>query len=246
MIRIVVFDWNGTLTRDRFEIGFFSGLLGALLRDNPLDWSLWSRTIAINRKVRDVFKNHRAESLQDEIVGIVPRINDILESHLTETTLEKYMARSRRARRRQLDMVMLASFKSLREELGVKMGIISSGCRLNIERSLSDCGVHLDFIEANELQRQKGQRGYRYNLVVLGNKGDVLKRSVESIGEDLSNVAYVGDDIQDIPCFQIAGYPILSPWASRDARSTIAAGVNVHAPSTSLELVHTIKQGCRI
>lgn len=90
---------------------------------------------------------------------------------------------------------------------GLVLGIVSSGVGLVADRVREELG--LDFAVANELLVEDGVfTGKAVIQVGLGDKRSVVEREARRRGLDLSEVAFVGDHVNDIPVFQTVGYAI--------------------------------------
>ncbi|MCX7750724.1 MAG: HAD-IB family phosphatase [Candidatus Bipolaricaulota bacterium] len=90
---------------------------------------------------------------------------------------------------------------------GLLLGIVSSGVGLVAERVRAE--LALDFAVSNELLVSDGLfTGEAVVRVGLAEKRDVVEREARARGLALSEVAFVGDHLNDIPVFQAVGLAI--------------------------------------
>jgi phosphoserine phosphatase len=108
---------------------------------------------------------------------------------------------------------------------GYVLGIVSSGVSLVADRVRAELG--LTFAVANELATEGGCfTGGAVVRVGLGDKRAVVEREAERLGLDPSEIAFVGDHLNDIPVFGAVGYAIA--YAPKDPEVAAAAHVVVH------------------
>jgi len=104
---------------------------------------------------------------------------------------------------------------------GLRLGIVSSGVSLVADFVRDDLG--LDFAVANELVAKDGRfTGEAILRVGLWNKLEVVQEQARKLGLPLSQVAFVGDHVNDIPVLEAVGcgiaYAPKTPDVERAAR----------------------------
>ncbi len=108
---------------------------------------------------------------------------------------------------------------------GMILGIVSSGLSLVADYVREDLG--LDFAIANVLEVREGRFSGRAILrVPLWEKDKVVRRVVAEYGLDPGEVAFVGDNFNDIVVFRTVGFGIA--YAPKDPRVEKAAHVVTH------------------
>ncbi len=103
---------------------------------------------------------------------------------------------------------------------GLVLGIVSSGLSLVADYVREDLG--LDFAVANVLEIVDGRFSGRAELrVPLWGKDDAVRKAAARYGLELREVAFVGDNFNDLPVFAVVGLGIA--YAPKDPRVAAAA-----------------------
>jgi len=98
-------------------------------------------------------------------------------------------------------------FSSLGEN-GFKSGIVSSGVSLVADRAKEELGI--DFAFSNILNVEKGIFTGEGEMVIdLESKGDFVKRLARENKVRLSEVCFIGDDLNDLPVLEVVGHPFV-------------------------------------
>lgn len=117
---------------------------------------------------------------------------------------------------------------------GYTLGIVSSGVSLVAERVRED--LSLSFAVANELLTADGQfTGEAVVRVGLADKLGVVEQQARRLGLPLSEIAFVGDHLNDIPVFEAVGQAIA--YAPKAPEVAAAAHAVVHHFQPIPELV---------
>ncbi len=87
-----------------------------------------------------------------------------------------------------------------------KLGIISGGLQLLADRISKEFGM--DYAVGNSLIVKDGKVCGVDQQVDFEGKGEILKRVAEENGVELNECAVIGDFINDLPMFRIAGFRI--------------------------------------
>ncbi len=88
----------------------------------------------------------------------------------------------------------------------IKSGIVSSGVSFVADRAREELGM--DFAFSNILNTENGRFTGEGEMVLdLESKGDFIRRLARENKVRLSEVCYIGDDVNDIPALEIVGYP---------------------------------------
>ena len=85
-----------------------------------------------------------------------------------------------------------------------------------------DAGNHCAIITARNsgaLSRRAEELGVDYVSQSAGDKGEELRRAAEHYRVGLDQVAYIGDDIGDLPAMRLCGYPIAVGDSASEAKS---------------------------
>ena len=97
------------------------------------------------------------------------------------------------------------TFQELKD-MGVKIAIISGGLKLLADKIRRQ--YNLDYCVGNEFTVEEGLVTGTKGDVDFYGKGNILRDISEKEGIKPSNCACIGDHINDIPMFEIAGYSI--------------------------------------
>jgi N-acylneuraminate cytidylyltransferase len=81
--------------------------------------------------------------------------------------------------------------------------------------------------ETNPIVSVRGAKLGIETIQGVDDKLPVLKNWVEGLGLSLDEIAYVGNDINDIPCLEVVGFPI-APADARPEVKAIARYVTTH------------------
>ena len=97
-------------------------------------------------------------------------------------------------------------------------------------RRVLDAGIDVALLSGRKstpvIQRAK-ELGIKHVLLGIQDKVPELRKLADKLGIDLQAVAYVGDDIPDLPCLEVAGLAI----AVADAHSELDAVADWHTHS---------------
>ncbi len=96
-------------------------------------------------------------------------------------------------------------FSSIGKE--VKKGIVSSGISFVADKARDELGM--DFAFSNILNIFDGKFTGDGELIIdLESKGDFVRKLAKENRIKLSEICYIGDDLNDLPALEIVGYPI--------------------------------------
>lgn len=241
MLRAVICDWNRTLFGDEYEIEFFLGLAKraamtsfAGLKLTQL-YRLWKAKKRCEARCQQLVLGApigiQRAALLEEIVNLM---NQVLVRGLPNEVLNRYIPNYATEARKRLDQKLLRPLKRVREEHGVLLGIISSGCDVAIKETLAADGYQFDFVRANYFQRD-GDTLRAFKLEIFDNKLEVLKVALLERKIKLDNVMYIGDDWQDHECLQAVRFPIISFLARAEVRADFQRTLNAFVPNTEEE-----------
>jgi FMN phosphatase YigB (HAD superfamily) len=213
MIRMIVCDWNGTLFHDTLEEAFFAGLCwrvywraarhGDIMRMGEMTLlgaqCYWLYFMARLNPARTL-----------EYIGkVVDLVNPRVIHGLPRSELESHTHHYARRVAHKLDRRVLDPLRKFRQETGVPVGVISSGCRVGVEAALEEAHYPLDFIMANEF-RLNGDVCEAFEFAFSDNKAAVLAELLKRRGVNPREVMYIGDSEQDEECFRLVGMPVVS------------------------------------
>jgi len=114
---------------------------------------------------------------------------------------------------------VLTNNKVIVMEDGTEAVICSRSDGFGLER-IKELGIHL-FVLSKEKNPIVSARCKKLNIPCIqgcDDKAVRLRKEIESLGLALQQVAYIGNDINDIPCLQIVGLPVCVADAHPEAR----------------------------
>lgn len=233
MIKAIICDWNRTLFEDRYEDIFFKGLFKEIVfRPETLCnifklVKLWTA----KRQCEHIYKGGgiNKEDSGGKIELIVDIMNGKVIKRLPVSVLEKYTEKYANHACKRLDERLLRPLKELHNGSKVILGIISSGYRTGIKKTLAKKGYYFDFIEANDFEEDEG-RIRCFGLKIYRDKKALLRKALSDRKLDKQVVAYIGDDWQDIECFKEVGFPIVSFLAEKSFKDTCRKELNAFVP----------------
>jgi phosphoserine phosphatase len=158
-------------------------------------------------------------------------MNQTVINGLPGKVLERYLPTYAVGAKYRLDQRLLRPLKKVREQHGLLLGIISSGCDIAIMQTLKAAGYPFDFVKANCFH-QNGSRVEAFTLEIYDNKSEVLKTVLAEREIESSSVMYIGDDWQDQECLRAVRFPVVSFFAHPDTRICLKKELNVYAPET--------------
>jgi len=233
-LRLVVCDWNGTLFSEELEETFFFGLCRR---------AVWRavRTFDVRAMMRLAFRGvqccahyfaaRRNPRLVPHHIGC---IMDLLEPDvlhgLTRDELADYASRYAHRIQGRLDRRLLDPLAKVRDEAGVRLGVISAGCREGIAAALAEEGTPFNFIEANEFTMD-GDVTDSFDFALADNKHDVLMGLLALRDIDPDSVMFIGDSPQDETCLRAVGYPVVSFFATETRKRQLAADCGAFVPA---------------
>ena len=213
MIRGVFFDLDGTLVR--YEGVPFESSWGALGAAAGVG-DLWDALLARYRG--------RAELYHDWVRENAALLRGVSVARVIRELLPPPYARG-----------APEAVAELRES-GYMLGIVSSGVSLVADWVRED--LHLAFATANELLVAEGLfTGEAVVRVGLSGKLHVVEREAGRLGLSLSEIAFVGDHLNDIPVLRSVGLAIA--YAPKDPLVADAARVVTHEFGRVPELVRS-------
>ncbi|MDA9101047.1 haloacid dehalogenase-like hydrolase [Omnitrophica bacterium] len=244
MIKAIIFDWNGTLTSDLFELRFFQGFLKWLLKKHSLNFFLWMRVLRLNAIAKLMAGKRLADgkNARHRLRNLLEYFNSAVKNYVHEEDLVDYTNEYAKNRSSLcIDEKLLKLINQLHFKYKTMIGIISSGYFLNIKMSMAAHGVHVDFIKANDFCRLPSGKLY-YDWAILDNKDAVLRGVLSEKGLKMDDVAYIGDDLNDLGCFKIIGYPVMSPAADPIVKEQLSQKCNLFCPHDDDELCRYLEQ----
>lgn len=230
MLKLIVCDWNGTLFRDRLEESFFRGLCIEAARCALASKSL-RRVSSLIPAFLKAFREYQSAKVRPEkMLGHIGRIVDILNpkvfATLTREQVENYTLGYARKNVSQLDPRMLEPLSKLCCEKKIPIGVISSGCKLGIEKTLELGGYKMDFITANDFKFPPDSDAPGFEFSVTDNKGALLREIAAKQKVSLAEILYIGDALPDEECFKLAGFAAVSFFADTQSRLRFAKSAN--------------------
>lgn len=245
MIKAIICDWNGTLFEDRYEDLFFKGLYKAVVfRSQTVInifklYKLWK----VKRECEKLYSN--GQRIAEDQSYIIKRIVDILNTKalkdLSVSVLENYTEKYAKEAANRLDERLLRPLKKLREDNQLILGIISSGYRAGIEKTLASKGYYVDFVEANDFEEDKGKIKC-FKFYIYTNKKAVLAAILGNSDIDRSEAVYIGDDWQDIDCFKEIDFPVVSFLAEDSFKESCAKELNAFVPANENDFKKYIRK----
>lgn len=247
MLRLVVCDWNGTLLREKLEETFFLGLcrravVRALKRGQVR--KLFRIMVAGLRGYREYRKAlRRPDRVPHHITRVVDMLDPLVFRGLELEELDDYTRFYARRAQPMLDPRMLAPLELAREQFGLPVGVISSGCRSGIEATMSMANYPVDFICANDFWWDGNRTGgFRFNLT--DNKLELLDTVLAEHDVDPTDVMYIGDGPLDAECFSRVGWPVVSFFASHRHRARFVREYGAFAPPNQAAFQEHLFSAC--
>ena len=244
MLTTVICDWNRTLLSDHFEESFFVPLSRGVLCQALLAGRLGRAISLAGVGVWCYGLVARARMSPGGSLEPIRRISELLNRHvlpgLEADRLARYRRRYGARAARRLDRRLLDPLLAIRRERGIRLGVISSGCRGGIEAVLGQAGLDVDFVVANDFAFADGAVT-EYELTVMDNKADVLADVLASRQIDPAGVMYIGDNAQDENCLAMVGYPVVSMLARRRERRRLTAQCGAFAPRSQAEFARHLQ-----
>ena len=225
VVRVEIYDWNGTADRAKDENSYLRYVIAQLIGD--LGSGIAGVQLADGRPQLSLNLTLRSDLPLDELRAKVEALVPSYPIGRREGVNHPLLKRARVARRK-----------------GIVTGILSAGWTdliatiLQNDDYLENPGKPdaFDFIIANEwaFNPPKARSGYaslEFQQGVYGEKGQILKKLFEDRrafqrlglsvcgniacldGIDISEAAYIGDSTDDFSAMDVVGYPALSPIA---------------------------------
>lgn len=238
-------DWNRTLFEDEYEIEFFRGLARCAgmsflkqLKFQSLFRLYWAKKQCENmyQNTAHSTKNH-SQFFFREILAI---LNHGFIRNLPNTVLTDYLPSYAKEATSRLDQRPIRPLMRSREDRGLKVGILSSGCGIAIKKTLEANKSGIDFIKANSFEEKNG-RLQSFKLDIYDNKAEALKTFLEEMQILPNETMYIGDDWQDEECLRSVRYPVVSFLAHPEIRTHFKEEVKAYAPENEAEFSRFIE-----
>ena len=233
----IICDWNGTLFEDVDEEAIVKAIIVDLAKSyipsHPFKFARLIKTKneleMLNRKRKQGLGNdHIVEELQtysEKLIKGVPM-------SLVRRLVEKYSNRR--------DVQNKVVFKVLRpiaerHRAGITTGILSAGYSYGIQMILKSAGYVdcFDFYKANILTETE-DKAIGFTLSIYKNKADLLLNI-------LKDRAYMGDALEDVGCFELIGYPIVSFLTTEVLKQKFAQEYKAFIPKDESDLARYLK-----
>ncbi|MBM3156249.1 MAG: haloacid dehalogenase-like hydrolase [Chloroflexi bacterium] len=243
-IDVIICDWNGTLieyrdekpvlentARDVFKASFpfhpfkmvrilrarkeLEGLYQRAQRGNEFDF------------IREMFRVYN-----ERIIGGTP-VATILRS------IERYAFKPQTLAK--LDHRVLRPVREC-HRAGRTAGVFSAGYGHGIGRILVAAGYdkNFDFIEADVLKQNSG-RAVGFGLDIYKKKAPLLEKLLRERNIDAGKVAYLGDNEDEVGCFEMVKYPIVAFMAADELKQKFARAYKAFVPGDEKELASYLK-----
>jgi len=233
-LRLIVCDWNGTLFREELEQTFFFGLCRRAVWRAVRRFNVRAMARLALRGMRCLahyLAARRHPRLVTHHIGCIMALlePDVLHG-LTRDELAAYTQSYAQRIQGHLDRRLLDPLAAAREESGVRLGVISAGCREGIAAALAAEGTPFNFIEANEFTMD-GDVTDSFDFALADNKHAVLVGLLALRNVDPAGVMFIGDSPQDEECLRAVGYPVVSFFASDSRKRQLAADCGAFVPA---------------
>ncbi len=213
MLKLIVTDWNRSIFEDYYEETFLKFLFQTVIGNNLLRFDFIGLfKIFFNQfKIKKLFKRIKNDYKNrlvyvEEIINI---LNQKILKNLTVTLLKDCTLKYALYSGRKLDKKILDPIYKMKNQYGIKIGIISSGYKDGIKNILEKNGYSFDFIVANEIVIESSEI-QKFEFKVLYNKFEILSNILTKENMTLNDVLFIGDDELDKVCLENVRYPVIS------------------------------------
>ena len=231
---MIVCDWNGTLFRDVMEEAYFVALCRRLyfraLLGGRIATAARQSVAGLRCCLAYVGARLRPGRRLEYVRRILESLNGPFLSGLPLADVEQYTRHYARRIQPRLDGRLIGPLRAVRERTRVRLGVVSSGCRIGIQAALELAELSPDFILANEFCTD-GQTVSGFDFALADNKWEVLTAFLDLHGVDPGEVMYVGDSRQDQQCLHNVGLPVVSFWATAEAKRELARTCDAFVPA---------------
>ena len=120
---------------------------------------------------------------------------------------------------------------------GANTGILSEANEIRISKTLVKSGYRdvFDFIVANKI-KFKGESVEEFCLDIHRNKDKYLKQIMDEYKLNPEETAYIGDNENDEPCFEMVGYPVVAFMAGEDFKEKCSKKYGAFIPEGGKDL----------
>ena len=104
----------------------------------------------------------------------------------------------------------------------------------------AEYGDCFDFYKANLLTETK-DKAIGFTLSIYKNKADLLLNILKDRDLDPKKTAYMGDALEDVGCFELIGYPIVSFLTTEVLKQKFAQEYKAFIPKDESDLARYLK-----
>jgi len=253
-IKNIISDWDGTIIKNpgkiiKFEIGpyYFENMDREIehLIDFTLDVSIFTmlfnpykffKFLSAKWDMIDAYLKSKKRDI-DLVAEIYRIFNKKVAKGLTKDgvintidTLTKFDARD------YLDKRILNVIDKAHKN-GANTGILSEANEIRISKTLVKSGYRdvFDFIVANKI-KFKGESVEEFCLDIHRNKDKYLKQIMDEYKLNPEETAYIGDNENDEPCFEMVGYPVVAFMAGEDFKEKCSKKYGAFIPEGGKDL----------
>jgi len=177
----------------------------------------------------------RGDKTLEHIGRLVEMLNPCVFSGISKTELERYAWTYARNIQNKLDMRLISPIKQVVFSTGIPIVVISSGCREGIMPSLWLAGLEADEVLANAFVFDGQGVTEKFDFSITHNKEELLTQLLERHRINPGDIMYIGDACADENCFYMAGYSVVSFFASPGFRARVSSMGLAYAPVSQQE-----------
>ena len=242
--KIILCDWNGTLTGHRNELPLFSAVGNGIFKESlPFHPLRAARILRGKReltelrkrpgglvgydKVKEIFRVYNDRIIKGVPVDIIYRLID--EFALMRGTQE------------QLDHRVLRPVTECHRD-GKSTAVFSAGCGYGIRATLKVAGydTSFNFCKADKVEHDNGLTT-GFGLNIYGRKREYMLDLLREKDIAPETVAYLGDTDDDAVCFDIVGYPVVPFLAPDETKERFARDYNAFVPEDEADLLRYLR-----
>ena len=265
-IKAAYFDWNGTLVKDRDDVGLLDAIRYKVQwgRFNPFGergraryhskpfWALWKLKSEVDRLYASLKTGAEPEEVYKKIYD---KYNHGVVEGLPIGFVNRVVGVYSEGASKRLDLEVLEQIRKARmESRNLQLVVVgpSAGYGDGIRKTLRHVNYDDVFrkVMANRLEAMnEGKHAKRFGLEILGSeiKKEVLEEDLAMMDIHPAETAYMGDSQADWGCFdflaEAGGVPIVAPMASRMFKEQTASryGAKVFIPANAGEVGRVLK-----